>query len=599
MFEPLPGDVNRASRARALAHLAEHEVDVLVIGGGVTGAGIALDAATRGLSTALVEAKDPASGTSGFSSKLVHGGLRYLAQGDVALAWESAVEREALMRRIAPHLVTPTAFLVPRFAHHRGGEDAAVRDGRAAQPPGSGADPGTETGTDASPGAAGRSPLDGRLGDALSETGIRIADAFRAASGLPDRVLPKPKRVSAREALLLAPTLKEDGLRGGLVYWDGAVEDDTRLVVALARTAARHGAHIVTGCRVAQATDREALVVADDGAGNPSGEGTEFHVRARAVINATGVWAAELTPAVDLAPSRGTHLVFRSEVFGNPRAVITAPVPGHFGRYVFVLPQANGLSYLGLTDEPALGADGYAPGVPEADIDFLLEVASESLAVPLTRADMLSAYSGLRPLVRSVSRTGGVSERPSASASRQHLVLDAPGRPITVTGGKLTVYRKMAEDAVDAAVRRLGRSPAELPAVTKRVPLIGSPGSEHGPRGAAAARRRPSPAAALRESARAASAVWPVSDGATVSRLARVYGWEAERVAALAAVHPELAAEVAPGAGITRAEFAFGILAEGAATSADLLARRTRLALDPRLAADAEATAEQLLDRFA
>lgn len=566
MFDTLPGDLNRASRARALAHLAEREVDVLVIGGGITGAGIALDAATRGLSTALVEARDLASGTSGFSSKLVHGGLRYLAQGDVALAWESAVEREALMRRIAPHLVTPRAFLVPRFAHDR-----------AARAHGGG------------PAAAG--PLDGRLGDALSETGIRIADALRAASGLPGRVLPKPQRVSAREALLLAPTLRERGLRGGLVYWDGAVEDDTRLVIALARTATRHGAHIATGCRVVRATDREAWIAAD---------GDEFRVRARTVINATGVWAADLTPGVELAPSRGTHLVFRSEVFGMPRAVLTAPVPGHFGRYVFVLPQANGLSYLGLTDEPAPGADGYAPGVPDDDIDFLLGVASESLAFPLTRADVLSAFSGLRPLIRAVTSHRGDAERPSAAASRQHLVLDTPGAPITVTGGKLTVYRKMAEDAVDAALRRLGEDPAARPAVTKRVPVLGSPGSEHGPRGAAAARHRPTPESARRACARAAAAIWPVADaGETVDRLARVYGWEAERVAALAAADPDLAAEASPGSGITHAELAFGILAEGAATPADLLARRTRLALDPRVAAAAEAAAGDLIERLA
>ncbi|WP_153006452.1 FAD-dependent oxidoreductase, partial [Leucobacter sp. G161] len=240
-----------------------------------------------------------------------------------------------------------------------------------------------------------------------------------------------------------APRLRERGLRGGLVYWDGAVEDDTRLVVALARTAARHGAHIATGARALRATDREAWI--DDGSGE------ELRVRARAIVNAAGVWADDFAPGLPLTPSRGTHLVFPSALFGHPRAVMTAPVPGHFGRYVFVLPQSNGLSYLGLTDELAPGADGYEPGVPEEDVDFLLSIANASLDVTLTRDDMLSAFSGLRPLV------GGGAD--SASASRRHLIIDTPGQPITVTGGKLTVYRQMAEDGVDAVLRRLGEQP--------------------------------------------------------------------------------------------------------------------------------------------
>lgn len=521
MLDARPGDLNAASRARALAHLSEHEVDVLIIGGGITGTGVALDAVTRGLSVALIEAKDLASGTSGFSSKLVHGGLRYLAKGDIALAWESAVEREALMRRIAPHLVQSRAFLVPKFS-----------DGG----------------------------LGGRLGDALTEAGIRLADVLRAASRLPASVLPRPRRVDARAARLLAPRLRERGLRGGLVYWDGAVEDDARLVVALARTAARHGAHIVTGARVLRATDREAWI--DDGSGE------ELRVRARAIINASGVWAGEFAPDLPLTPSRGTHLVFPSALFGHPRAVMTAPVPGHFGRYVFVLPQSNGLSYLGLTDEAAPGADGYNPGVPEEDVDFLLDIANASLDVTLERSDVLSAFSGLRPLV------GGGAD--SASSSRRHLIIDTPGHPITVTGGKLTVYRQMAEEGVDAALRRLGETPRERPAVSRRVPVLGSPGSGAG--------------GALH---------WPGEDpdGRIAERLVRLYGWEADRVAQLAASDPELREEVAPGAGITGAEVAFAVLAEGARSVEDVLTRRSRLALDPALAAAAEPAVRELLAR--
>lgn len=529
MFDARPGDLNAASRARALTHIADTEVDVLVIGGGITGAGVALDAATRGLSVALIEARDLASGTSGFSSKLVHGGLRYLAKGDVALAWESAVEREALMRRIAPHLVRPRAFLVPAFT------------------------------------GAG---LRGRAGDGLTEVGIRLADILRAASRLPASVLPRPRRVDPLAARLLAPRLRERGLRGGLVYWDGAVEDDARLVVALARTAARHGAHIVSGCRALRASDREVWI--DDGSG-----GGERIVRARTVINAAGVWADDFAPALPLTPSRGTHLVFPSALFGHPRAVMTAPVPGHFGRYVFVLPQSNGLCYLGLTDELAPGADGYDPGVPAEDVDFLLRTANASLDVTLDRGDILSAFSGLRPLI------GGGED--SASASRRHLVREAPGEPITITGGKLTVYRRMAEDAVDAAVRRLGESPRSRPAVSRRVPVLGSPGSEVGGLGADG------------------GANWPGEDpdGAIAARLVRLYGWEAPRVSALAAAEPELQEDVAPGAGITGAEVAFAVLAEGARSVEDVLERRTRLALRPELAREAQARVTAILGELA
>ncbi|SJN08912.1 Glycerol-3-phosphate dehydrogenase [Leucobacter sp. 7(1)] len=537
MFSERPGDLNDATRAAALAHLAEHEVDVFVIGGGVTGAGVALDAATRGLSVALCEARDLASGTSGFSSKLVHGGLRYLAHGDLPLAWESAVERAALMRRIAPHLVRPRAFLVPRFA-------------------GTGAD---ETGArTAGSRTAGSRTAGSRTADALTETGIRLADVLRAASGLSAQVLPRPRRVDARGARLLAPTLREHGLRGGLVYWDGALEDDTRLVVALARTAARHGAHIITGCPVRHATATEAWL------------GSGERVRAKVVINAAGVWSGEFAPGLPLTPSRGTHLVFRSAVFGDPRTVLTVPVPGHFGRYVFVLPQSNGLCYLGLTDDPAPGADGYNPAVPEADIDFLLRTASAALDTPLTRSDVLSSFAGLRPLI-------GAGDDPAA-ASRRHLVRDEPGEPITITGGKLTVYRRMAEDAVDAAARRLGFGATHRAArsVTARVPLLGAPGS--GDFGAFA---------------------WPAPDpgGAVSARLTARYGAERSRIAALATADPLLAAEVAPGSAVTGAEVVFAVRAEGARSPDDVLERRSRLALDPDLARTALPAVTALIER--
>ncbi|MCM3926047.1 FAD-dependent oxidoreductase, partial [Frankia sp. AiPs1] len=206
-----PGNTSLDARRRdrELAITVDGDpVDVLVVGGGVTGAGVALDAASRGLSVALAEAHDLAFGTSRWSSKLVHGGLRYLAGGDVAVAWESAVERDILMRHTAPHLVRALPIVTPL------------------------------------------TPEVSRSAAALVHTGLRIGDVLRRAAGTPHSVLPGPRRLTAVETLGLAPALRETGLRGGLVYWDGQLVDDARLVVALARTAAGHGARILTRLRV-------------------------------------------------------------------------------------------------------------------------------------------------------------------------------------------------------------------------------------------------------------------------------------------------------------------------------------------------------------
>ena len=348
MFDARPGDLNAASRAAALAHLTDYEVDVLVIGGGITGAGVALDAATRGLTVGLVEARDLASGTSGFSSKLVHGGLRYLAKGDVTLAWESAVEREALdaADRTAPRAVASISCA------------ASFRTAAC----------------------AGDSETHSPRPASASQT------CFGPGAGFPQASSPGPRRIDARAARLLAPQLRARGLRGGLVYWDGAVEDDARLVVALAaHRGTTRGGTLSPGRGVLRATAREVWV--DDGTGSE-----RLLPRARNDQRGRGVGRRLCPRLAAHAPAR--HLVFDSALLGNPQAVMTAPVPGHFGRYVFILPQSNGLSYLGLTDELAPGADGYEPGVPEEDIDFLLRIANASLDTTLDRSDVLSSSPG-------------------------------------------------------------------------------------------------------------------------------------------------------------------------------------------------------------
>ncbi|MFI9814079.1 glycerol-3-phosphate dehydrogenase/oxidase [Saccharothrix variisporea] len=399
--------LNAVRRRRELAEVAEGTVDLLVVGGGVTGAGVALDAASRGLAVCLVEAHDLAFGTSRWSSKLVHGGLRYLAQGEVSLAYESAVERGILMTRTAPHLVRPLPQLVP---------------------------------------------LHGKAHDPVVMAGLRAGDVLRRLARTPSRVLPRPRHVPAAEALALVPGLDPHDLRGGLLAYDGQLVDDARLVVALARTAAGFGARIITRARVTALDGRTAHVT-------DVLTGESLTIRARAIVNATGVWAGNLVD-VQLRPSRGSHLVLAAETMGITHTALTVPVPGTRNRFGLVLPQRDGRVYVGLTDEPVEGPVPDVPAVPESDVDFLLDMASSVLRRTLTRDDVLGAFAGLRPLLD----TGG---GPSADLSRRHAVLTSDG-VTTVVGGKLTTYRRMAADAVDAT--GLTRAPSR----TKSLPLVGS-----------------------------------------------------------------------------------------------------------------------------
>lgn len=498
--------LNAARRRRELDEVAGGLlVDLLVVGGGVTGVGVALDAASRGLSVCLVEAHDLAFGTSRWSSKLVHGGLRYLAKGDVGLAYESAAERGTLMTVVAPHLIRALPQLVPLYDTVRG-RDAA-----------------------------------------LIMAGLRAGDALRRAARTPTELLPPPRRVPAAEASALAPGLRRGGLRGGLLSFDGQLVDDARLVVALARTAAGFGARVLTRTRALR-LHRHGADMRDEVTG------VEFGIRARAVVNAAGVWAGELVESVRLRPSRGTHLVLSADALDIRDTAITIPVPGETNRFALLLPQDDGRLYLGLTDEPASGPLPDVPEVPASDVDFLLDVGSSVLATPLRRADVLGAYAGLRPLV-----DGGATR--SADLSRHHAVLTSPDGVITVVGGKLTTYRRMAEDAVDAT--KLTSTPSR----TKRIPLVG-----------AASRRTLSTMDAPR-------------------RLVFRYGTEAGRVAALGELDPALAATVADGSMVTAAEVVWAVRHEGALDAADVLDRRTRIGLVPADRAAAADTVAGLVMR--
>lgn len=321
------------------------------------------------------------------------------------------------------------------------------------------------------------------------------------------------------ETARLVPAVRRDGLRGGLLNWDGQLEDDARLVVALARTAASYGARILT--RVA-AVDSAGLV-------RDELTGSQLRIDARAVVNATGVWAGTLAPRTRLRPSKGVHVVLPARVLGHPTASLTVAVPGERNRYVFALPHPDGIVHVGLTDDPVAGPLPDVPLATETEIAFLLETLSRGLERPLSRSDVVGSFAGLRPLL------AGVEGR-TADLSRRHAVVQGDDGLWTVLGGKLTTYRRMAQDVVDRLTA--------VPSRTKDLPLVGAAGPM--------ARDVP-------------------------PRLVRRYGAEASAVAALAAQDPRLLEPIAPGVPVLGVELHWGVVAEGALTAQDLLERRTRL----------------------
>ena len=493
--------MNAAARTRALDALAGGEVvDVLVVGGGITGAGVALDAASRGLSVALLERGDLATGTSRWSSKLVHGGLRYLAQGQVGVAWESARERALLMTRVAPHLIEPLPFVIPLSA------------------------------------------MFGHAKEAETRVGLALGDALRTASGISRRALPRPHRDSGHEARALVPALRGEALRGALLQWDGRLEDDARLVVAVARTATIHGARIVTRARVTS-VGRDGAEAVDELTGQA------FSVRAKRVVNATGVWAGDLAPGVTLRPSKGAHLVLDAAALGHPRAAVNLPVEGQRGRWVFAVPAPEGLVIAGITDDPYAGAPVDAPAVTADEETFLREALSPAFAGGIPPEAVVGRYAGLRPLLDGEGETKDLS--------RRHAVLEDPDTGVlTLVGGKLTTYRRMAQDAVDRLT--------DVPCKTAQLPLVGAAG--------------------------------PV--GAVVHpRLVRRFGTEAAAVAALAEGRPSLLEPVAPGVPALGVEVLWAREQELALSADDVLDRRLRLDLhEARRAAAANRVAELLAE---
>jgi glycerol-3-phosphate dehydrogenase len=494
-------------REDALRRLADEEFDVLVVGGGITGAGVALDAASRGLRTALVEKGDFSSGTSSKSSKMVHGGIRYLQQREFRLVYENLAERQRLLDN-APHLVSPLPFLIPLFG----------RDG------------------------------------VVSKT---VARSYSSALWMYDltggwRIGQRHHEVTRDDALSHLPTLDVDHLVAGFLYFD-ARADDARLTLALARTAAlEFGAALANYAQVVRLTSAaDGSVAGAVVRPVPGGNEDEFEVRARVLVNATGVWADEvrtLDEGADphaLRPAKGIHVTVPAERLPCDIAAVI-PVPKD-RRSIFVVPwPGTDLVYLGTTDTDYAGPLDDPVCTPE-DVDYLLDAANGVTTSHLTRADVTGVWAGLRPLLAPPAKGGHVSER-TADLSRRHTVTTSRHGMVTVTGGKLTTYRKMAQDTVDVVVAQLGESPRRRRCVTKSLRLVG-----------ATTRTRD-----------------PVSLAQPAGRFLGRYGTESAQVLALAEGRPELLAPVVAGLPYTGAEMVYAAREEMARTLDDVLSRRTR-----------------------
>jgi glycerol-3-phosphate dehydrogenase len=410
-------------REDALDAMESRQLDVLVVGGGVVGAGAALDATTRGLEVGLVEARDFASGTSSRSSKLIHGGLRYLEMLDFALVAEALQERGLLIQRLAPHLVRPVPFVYP---------------------------------------------LHGRVWERLyAGAGVALYDTLGLLSGTA-RGVPHHRHLSRRKALQIVPGMRKDSLIGALQYYDAQV-DDARHTMFIARTAAAYGAHVASRARVVEFLkegERVCGAVVQD-----LESGRTIHVQARQVVNSTGVWTDDTQSLVGergqfhVRASKGIHLVVPRDRIRSDSGLILRTEKS----VLFVIPWGH--HWIVGTTDTDWSLDKAHPAASSSDIDYILDHVNRVLEIPLTRGDVEGVYAGLRPLLK------GETEATS-KLSREHAVAHTVPGLVVVAGGKYTTYRVMAKDAVDEAVHGLERSmDRRIPeSATKHVPLLGAEG---------------------------------------------------------------------------------------------------------------------------
>ena len=492
-------------RRAALTALAGTELDVLVVGGGVVGAGTALDAVTRGLSVGMVEARDWASGTSSRSSKLIHGGLRYLEMLDFSLVREALKERGLLIERLAPHLVRPVPFLYP---------------------------------------------LTGRAWERVyAGSGVALYDAMSYSSGH-GRGLPPHRHLSRRHALRIAPSLKKDSLVGAIQYFDAQV-DDARYVATLVRSAASYGAYVANRAKVIgflrEGERVTGAVVRDEETGE------QFEVKARQVVNATGVWTDETQAMVGergkfhVTASKGVHLVVPKDRIQSASGIILRTEKS----VLFVIPW--GRHWIIGTTDTAWSLDKAHPAASATDIDYVLSHVNKILRTELTREDVEGVYAGLRPLL------SGESDDTS-KLSREHVVAHAAPGLVVVAGGKYTTYRVMASDAVDAAVHGLDRRGPK--SCTETIPLLGADGYP-----------------ALWNN-RARLAAMSGLHVARIEHLLHRFGSLAEEVIALIEKDRSLGQPLDGADDYLRAEVVYAASHEGAIHLEDVLHRRTRISFE-------------------
>jgi glycerol-3-phosphate dehydrogenase len=404
-----------------MAEMAAKPLDVLVIGGGITGAGIALDAAARGYRTGLVERGDFAGGTSSRSTKLVHGGIRYLPQFDVPLVREALIERGRLLRN-APHLVQPLSFILPLYASSR-----------------------RPVGLPIAP------PLGIGLGLIL-DTGLTVYDGLAGQENIAPH-----QRISIEDLTLRAPCLRPEGLKTGFAYFD-AQTDDSRLTLAVLLSAAERGAMLASYCKVSRFLEASGRLVGVEVVstlpGLPAGNNVAaLTIEARHIVNATGVWAEETellagdSPSLDIAPSKGTHLVFAKETFELGDEAIVLPETED-QRIIFIVPWC-GRALVGTTDDAVPKIE--TPVATDAEITYLLEHLNRFVRKSVSRSDILATYSGYRPLLKVRG------SRLASRLSRSHAVVVGENGLISISGGKLTTYRRMAQDVMDRIDDRDGR----------------------------------------------------------------------------------------------------------------------------------------------
>jgi glycerol-3-phosphate dehydrogenase len=511
--------LSSTARSHNLDSLGSEQFDVLVVGGGVTGAGVALDAVARGYKVALVEKVDFASGTSSKSTKLVHGGIRYLSNFDFGLVHEALVERGILLQN-APFLVSPVGFVLPIYEGDR-------------HPVGM---PFT------TPGGIG-------LGFML-DAGLWLYDILAGR-----RNIARHRRLSRETVLKLAPTLVSKGLKNGFMYYDGQT-NDARLTVALVRTAAQYGATIANYTGVTSFTLEGGKVVGahvHDSLG-----GQDLVVRARHIVNATGIYSEQVEslvdpePLVQVEPSKGVHLVLsREDIQLGDDAIVLPETEDK--RILFIVPW-EARAVFGTTDTGSGDLDH--PVASPEDVAYLLKYRNRYLSVNLTEADIISTYVGYRPLVRPRK-----SDLSTARLSRTHTVLQSPTGLVSIVGGKLTTYRRMAQDTVDVLSKRDGSVQTHP---TQSLPLQGSAGWPK-----------------LRQQIENRGAALGLSSQ-SLAHLGRNYGTEANKVLDIVAEDPSLARVLIDDLPYVQAEVVYACRFEMAMTPFDILARRTSITLVDR-----------------